>query len=57
LSGAKEHTVNCGNLRDVREAGWMKRWLSFKPDLPYGVAIAAGGILAFPGTWWMPLAS
>lgn len=43
--------------RDVREAGWMKRWLSFKPDLPYGVAIAAGGILAFPGTWWMPLAS
>lgn len=41
--------------REVSEAGWMKRWLSFKMDLPYGVAIAAGGILAFPGTWWMPL--
>lgn len=41
--------------RDVREGGWMKRWFSFKPDLPYGVAIAAGGILAFPGTWWMSL--
>jgi prepilin peptidase CpaA len=43
--------------RDVREVGWMKRWFRFKADLPYGVAIAAGGILAFPGTWWMPLAS
>lgn len=43
--------------RDVREVGWMKRWFGFKADLPYGVAIAAGGILAFPGTWWMPLAS
>lgn len=43
--------------RDVREAGWMKCWFSFKMELPYGVAIAAGGILAFPGTWWMPLAS
>jgi prepilin peptidase CpaA len=43
--------------RDVREADWMKRWFSFKMELPYGVAIAAGGILAFPGTWWMPLAS
>ncbi len=41
--------------RDVGESGWMKRWLSFKPDLPYGVAIAAGGILAFPSTWWMSL--
>lgn len=41
--------------RDVSETNWLKRWLSFKMDLPYGVAIAAGGILAFPGTWWMPL--
>jgi prepilin peptidase CpaA len=43
--------------RDVREVDWMKRWFSFKADLPYGVAIAAGGILAFPGTWWMMLHS
>jgi prepilin peptidase CpaA len=41
--------------REVRGTAWMKRWLSFKADLPYGVAIAAGGVLAFPGTWWMPL--
>lgn len=43
--------------REVRDSGWMKRWFNFKADLPYGIAIAAGGILAFPGTWWMPLAS
>lgn len=43
--------------RDGREEGWLKRCLSLKPDLPYGVAIAAGGILAFPGTWWMPMAA
>jgi prepilin peptidase CpaA len=41
--------------RDVRGTAWMKRWLSFKADLPYGIAIAAGGVLAFPGTWWMSL--
>lgn len=42
--------------QEVREIGWAKRWLNFKADLPYGVAIAAGAILAFPGTWWMSLA-
>jgi prepilin peptidase CpaA len=40
--------------REVRGSSWMKRWLSFKADLPYGLAIAAGAIVAFPGTWWMP---
>lgn len=41
--------------RDVQGYGWMKRWLSLKKvDLPYGMAIAAGAILAFPGSWWMP---
>lgn len=41
--------------RDVQGYGWMKRWLSFKKvDLPYGMAIAAGAIIAFPGSWWMP---
>lgn len=38
--------------RDVREVGWVKRWFGFKADLPYGVAIAAGALLAFPATWW-----
>lgn len=42
---------------EVHEVGWAKRLFGFKMDLPYGVAIAAGTILAFPGTWWMPLAS
>jgi prepilin peptidase CpaA len=42
--------------QEVRGIGWAKRWLNFKADLPYGVAIAAGAILAFPGTWWMSLA-
>jgi prepilin peptidase CpaA len=42
--------------RDVQGYGWVKRWLSFKKvDLPYGMAIAAGAIIAFPGSWWMPL--
>lgn len=42
--------------REVYGHGWMKRWLSFKKvDLPYGMAIAAGAILAFPGSWWMPI--
>lgn len=41
--------------REVRGSSWMKRWLNFKADLPYGLAIAAGAIVAFPGTWWMPM--
>jgi len=41
--------------QEVREIGWAKRLLSFKADLPYGIAIAAGAILAFPTTWWMSL--
>lgn len=42
---------------EVHEIGWARRLLRGNMDLPYGVAIAAGTILAFPGTWWMPLAS
>lgn len=42
---------------EVHEIGWAKRLFGRKIDLPYGIAIAAGTILAFPGTWWMPLAS
>lgn len=41
---------------EVHEIGWAKRLFGLKMDLPYGVAIAAGTILAFPGTWWMPAA-
>lgn len=42
---------------EVHEIGWAKRLFAFKMDLPYGVAIAAGAILAFPGTWWLPTAT
>jgi prepilin peptidase CpaA len=41
--------------QEVRNVGWAKRWLNFKADLPYGMAIAAGAVLAFPSTWWMSL--
>lgn len=42
---------------ETRELGWAKRLFGFKMDLPYGVAIAAGTILALPGTWWMALSA
>jgi prepilin peptidase CpaA len=38
--------------QEVRDIGWAKRWLNVNPDLPYGIAIAAGAILYFPSTWW-----
>lgn len=38
---------------EVRASGWLKRWTSFEPNLPYGLAIAAGTILAFPHSLWM----
>jgi prepilin peptidase CpaA len=41
--------------QEVRGHTWIKRWMNIKPDVPYGVAFAVGGILAFPGTWWMNL--
>jgi len=42
---------------EIHEVGWAKRLFGRKIDLPYGIAIAAGTVLAFPGTWWMPMAS
>lgn len=41
--------------QEVHEIGWAKRFLNIKADLPYGIAIAAGGIISFSGTWWMSL--
>jgi prepilin peptidase CpaA len=41
--------------QEVRDLGWAKRWLNVNPDLPYGIAIAAGAVLVFPTTWWMSL--
>lgn len=37
--------------------GFISRRLGFlKPDLPYGIALAAGAILAFSQSWWMSAA-
>jgi prepilin peptidase CpaA len=39
--------------QEVRGHTWIRRLSNIKPNLPYGVAFAVGGILAFPETWWM----
>jgi prepilin peptidase CpaA len=43
--------------REVR--GWtrFKSIFELKPNVPYGVALAAGALLALPGTWLMQSAS
>lgn len=38
---------------DETENALLKKIFSKKIDVPYGVAIAGGGILAFPQTWWV----
>ena len=38
--------------QEVRGHTWITRWMNIKPNVPYAVALAAGGILAFPETWW-----
>ncbi len=38
--------------------GFVSRRLAFlSPDLPYGIALAIGGILAFSQSWWMQSAA
>ena len=34
----------------------LRALLDSKPDVPYGLALAVGAILALPGTWWMNFA-
>ena len=41
-----------GSRSNVAAVGWAKNYFSKKPKLPYGIAIAAGGIMVFPATWW-----
>ena len=36
-------------------AGLGKRLRSMKPNVPYGLAFAIGGIIAFKDSWWMNL--
>src|SRR4051794_9906965 len=41
--------------QEVHGKTWMSRLklTSFKPNVPYGAAIAAGAVLAYPQSWWM----
>ena len=39
--------------QEIRGHAWISRLANIKPNVPYGAAIAAGGILAYPQTWWM----
>lgn len=39
--------------KDIKGLGWAKNILSESPKLPYGIAIAAGGVVVFPATWWI----
>jgi prepilin peptidase CpaA len=41
--------------QEMRGATWIERWKSKKPDVPYGIALAAGAVIAFPATWWWKL--
>lgn len=38
---------------DREWAGFGKRLFSLKPNVPYGLAFAVGGIIAFKDSWWM----
>lgn len=38
---------------EIQGRSWSRRLAAIKPDVPYGFALAAGGILAFPESWWM----
>lgn len=38
---------------EVKDVGWLKQVIRTDLDLPYGAAIAAGCVVAYPQTWWM----
>jgi prepilin peptidase CpaA len=35
------------------EGPFLKKLRSFTPNLPYGIALCVGALLAFPQTWWV----
>lgn len=39
--------------KDKKGMEWASNFLSKKPQLPYGIAIAAGGVIVFPASWWI----
>jgi Flp pilus assembly protein protease CpaA len=38
---------------EVKGVAWFKHIMRTDLDLPYGLAIAAGAVAAYPQTWWM----
>jgi prepilin peptidase CpaA len=38
---------------EAKEGSLVKRILALKPNVPYGLAFAVGGIIVFRDTWWM----
>ncbi len=38
---------------DEKVASFGKRLFALKPNVPYGLAFAVGGIIAFKDSWWM----
>lgn len=38
---------------DEKVASFSKRLFALKPNVPYGLAFAVGGIIAFRDSWWM----
>jgi prepilin peptidase CpaA len=38
---------------DEKIGSYGKRLLALKPNVPYGLAFAVGGIVVFKDTWWM----
>ena len=41
---------------EIKDGSIFKHLGSIKPNVPYGYAFAIGAILAFPQSWWMPMA-
>jgi prepilin peptidase CpaA len=39
--------------QEVRDFVWLRRVLRSDLELPYGIAIAAGAVWVYSGTWWM----
>jgi len=42
-----------GHERDMRGAVWLRNLFNKQIKVPYGVAIAIGGIVAYSETWWI----
>lgn len=38
---------------DLKQPSFAKRLMALKPNVPYGLAFAIGGIIAFRDSWWM----